>query len=524
MATDMQSLFSGFPSHHTPAVSDGKDRQPTVQRQGPSRDFDSMLDRAEARQMALQHDASAARAGAKPGIQTRLSAHSKPEASKQQSEPSNVSRSKEPTHSRSEGGHEHTERPSEEAEEKGDSQEPRNKGNDQGTVPQEILVTAMIVPSAPAALPEDQAMTISVGGVNMTKEAVEEVSKTTASGHETRPASSATATISAGETAETSSGTVASVTAKQGKELKQSGGKAEKGTITTDGQIVPQTDGQTLGSEPQPTGSNDAAPSVSIDRDKMKAVLTAMTVAKQDQKVVEQGQTDHTNHSTILTPLSQGASLNEGQGEAGAGQYLEKDSQRFSDSSSGSDRFAPNAAPTIEPNDRSTFFDRMNGLNQPAPQASDSTSGRSETGQTTTVARAFESERVSEFRGAAQFSQSVTLDLDPLDMGPLRVRVMMSDQTVHAHIRTEHGELGQGLLQQGQSLESSLRTTGLEMGMLRVTVDQQQGRGDNAWMFQQQQQGRPGSAAAPPSAAREEERSVRREQGIESSERVSFFA
>jgi hypothetical protein len=82
-------------------------------------------------------------------------------------------------------------------------------------------------------------------------------------------------------------------------------------------------------------------------------------------------------------------------------------------------------------------------------------------------------------------------------MGPLRVRVMMSDQTVHAHIRTEHGELGQGLLQQGQSLESSLRTTGLEMGMLRVTVDQQQGRSDNAWMFQQQQSGSPDGLVRP---------------------------
>jgi len=101
---------------------------------------------------------------------------------------------------------------------------------------------------------------------------------------------------------------------------------------------------------------------------------------------------------------------------------------------------------------------------------------------------------------------------------------MMSDQTVHAHIRTEHGELGQGLLQQGQSLESSLRTTGLEMGMLRVTVDQQQGRGDNAWMFQQQSQGRPGSAAAQHSLAGEEERSVRGERPMQSTDRVSFFA
>lgn len=121
-------------------------------------------------------------------------------------------------------------------------------------------------------------------------------------------------------------------------------------------------------------------------------------------------------------------------------------------------------------------------------------------------------------------AHSVMLDLDPLDMGPLRVRVMMSDQTVHAHIRTEHGELGQGLLQQGQSLESSLRTTGLEMGMLRVTVDQQQGRSDNAWMFQQQHQDRPTASSGQRSTTREDERSARGETGDYTSERVSIFA
>jgi len=170
-------------------------------------------------------------------------------------------------------------------------------------------------------------------------------------------------------------------------------------------------------------------------------------------------------------------------------------------------------------------MDRMNDVHQPAPSVGESSFGRTESGQTTAVLRASESERVSELRGMAPVSQSVTLDLDPLDMGPLRVRVMMSDQTVHAHIRTEHGELGQGLLQQGQSLESSLRTTGLEMGMLRVTVDQQQGRGDNAWMFQQQQQqGRSSSPNMPQAAAREDERGARGERGLGSNERVSFFA
>jgi hypothetical protein len=84
-----------------------------------------------------------------------------------------------------------------------------------------------------------------------------------------------------------------------------------------------------------------------------------------------------------------------------------------------------------------------------------------------------------------QAFNAVTLDLDPLDMGPLRVRVMMSDVTVNAHIRTEHGALGQGLMQQGHQLESSLRTNGLEMGFLRVTVDQQQqGRGESGSAYQ----------------------------------------
>ncbi|MGZ8422469.1 MAG: flagellar hook-length control protein FliK, partial [Nitrospira sp.] len=158
-----------------------------------------------------------------------------------------------------------------------------------------------------------------------------------------------------------------------------------------------------------------------------------------------------------------------------------------------------------------------------APPSGDSRVGRNETGQTTPL-HASESERISELRGTFSSAQTVTLDLDPLDIGPLRVRIMMTDQTVHAHIRTEHGELGQGLLQQGQSLEASLRTTGLEMGMLRVTVDQQQqGRGDNAWAFQQQP-GRPGLASGLPSASGEEERASRAEYGIHNNGRVSFFA
>jgi hypothetical protein len=101
---------------------------------------------------------------------------------------------------------------------------------------------------------------------------------------------------------------------------------------------------------------------------------------------------------------------------------------------------------------------------------------------------------------------------------------MMSDQTVHAHIRTEHGELGQSLLQQGQSLEASLRTTGFEMGMLRVTVDQhQQGQGERGWAFQQQQN-RPGLASDLPAPPAEEDRVIRAGQGLYNDGQVSFFA
>ncbi len=526
MATDMQPLFSGFPTHHTPAVSDGRDRQSTAQHQGPSRDFDSMLERAEARQMAVKHDASPARAGSKPGIQARQSTRSKPEATSQQPEPANIPRLNEETLTRSEGVREQVQQPSDEAAENDESQEPRNKSNDQGTVSQEILVAAMIVPAAPAALPEGQTATALVAGANSNDGVIEEVSGTNASDHGTKPADSTSATISSAEPAgATSTGTVTPVTAEPGKESKQSERKAEQATMTTEARDMPKTEGQTYASVPQPTGSDKAPSNVSIEPDKLKPVPAAMTAAKQEPPhVVEPGQTDQTDRSILLNALSQGASLSDGQGEAGAGQYLGKDSQRFSESSSRSDRFALNSVPTIEVNDRPVLLDGINGLNSQASQASDNVSDRGETGQATTVARASESERLSELRGAAQISQSVTLDLDPLDMGPLRVRVMMNDQTVHAHIRTEHGELGQGLLQQGQSLESSLRTTGLEMGMLRVTVDQQQGRGDNAWMFQQQQQGRQGSAAPQHASTREGERSVRREQASESSERVSFFA
>jgi hypothetical protein len=82
--------------------------------------------------------------------------------------------------------------------------------------------------------------------------------------------------------------------------------------------------------------------------------------------------------------------------------------------------------------------------------------------------------------------QTVSLNLEPADLGPINVRIFMSDRTVHAHIRTDQMDLGQGMLNQQHQLESRLQSSGLEMGEFKVTVDQQQQRGDSqGWLGQQ---------------------------------------
>jgi flagellar hook-length control protein FliK len=83
--------------------------------------------------------------------------------------------------------------------------------------------------------------------------------------------------------------------------------------------------------------------------------------------------------------------------------------------------------------------------------------------------------------------QAVSLNLEPADLGPVNVRIFMTDRTVHAHIRTDHMDLGQGMLSQQQQLETKLQSSGLEMGEFKVTVDQQQlSRGDwQGWLGHQ---------------------------------------
>ncbi len=92
--------------------------------------------------------------------------------------------------------------------------------------------------------------------------------------------------------------------------------------------------------------------------------------------------------------------------------------------------------------------------------------------------------------------QAVSLDLEPADLGPINVRIFMMDRTVHAHIRTEHMDLGQGMLSQQQQLETKLHDSGLEMGQFKVTVDQQQfSRGDAQSWLRQEGEWRPATDA-----------------------------
>ncbi|BCA54812.1 hypothetical protein W02_19520 [Nitrospira sp. KM1] len=70
-------------------------------------------------------------------------------------------------------------------------------------------------------------------------------------------------------------------------------------------------------------------------------------------------------------------------------------------------------------------------------------------------------------------AQSVVLDLPQTDLGQLRVRVVLADQTVHAHLTTERGDLGQMLASRQDQLGSQLSSVGLELGQMRVQVDRQ---------------------------------------------------
>ncbi len=67
--------------------------------------------------------------------------------------------------------------------------------------------------------------------------------------------------------------------------------------------------------------------------------------------------------------------------------------------------------------------------------------------------------------------QSLLIELRPVDLGAVRMRVVLANQTVHAHVTTEHADLGQYLMARQGQLETALNSAGMDMGQFRVLVD-----------------------------------------------------
>lgn len=524
MATDVQPLFAGFPPPGQSPVSDGRDRHQATQTFGPSHDFESMLGRAEARQAAPRHEASLSAAGLKTGAQSRVQTRPKQESTPEQAERPTDAAPKEPVTPRTSATAERKEQPSQD-DTQNDQQSREDRRDERSTAANDAMMVAMNAPVTSAPLPSVQAADSPASGAHTSQEGTTKVAAVGES------ASAVTTSAPTGMSATLPTAGPATVPATphttngSPQDTPNTASTSETATVPADAQGAKAETDQSVEDASSAMMVETPLTSEKAEPDKVTSALAATTAMKQDRPAPQPVTSDAIDRSAILDALSQRSPVSGAQGTAGAEQHLAQDSGRFLDSSGESKNPPVNGLPSGDGNTHGMFLDRMNGLAQPTSPGNDSAVSSNQTGQSTAALRAADTDRLGEFRGATPFAQTVTLDLDPLDMGPLRVRVMMNDQTVHAHIRTEHGELGQGLLQQGQSLESSLRTTGLEMGMLRVTVDQQQGRGDTAWLFQQQQQqGRPSSPNMSQAPAREDERATRGEQRVGSNDRVSIFA
>ncbi len=524
MATDMQSLFSALPSQGAQAIVDSRDRPKPAHNAGGSREFDSVLERAESRQNMMRQEPVSGRAGAKRVSPTGSSRPASVESSHQQADrPTAAVHREHPARERDQVCATKDCAAENEVDDIRVDEDP-DEADEAPTQQQGMLLASMMMMAplegmsvAPKADGSDSD-TDSDSPVLAGEEAA--ASATVQAASTVQPGSISTPMVTPGPEA---LGQVAPVVAAPHSESTTTAEKEAGSQETIPLPVMLQPENQPLAPDTSTDHAGVLLKDINLDSNTMKAMLTAAPNSKPEAGVSEPAAAAQVDRPAFLEGLSAVTSLSRGQDGANADTYLEKESQQFSDSAAGNDHLLPGQVSANGSVDRSTFLDRMNGMQQPAVPSNDSASGRQDAGQPTTALRVAESERLSELRGTAPVSQSVMLELDPLDMGPLRVRVMMSDQTVHAHIRTEHGELGQGLLQQGQSLESSLRTTGLEMGMLRVTVDQQQGRSDTAWMFQQQP-GRSAMPSGPPSTGGDDERSAREESGHYTSERVSIFA
>ena len=70
-------------------------------------------------------------------------------------------------------------------------------------------------------------------------------------------------------------------------------------------------------------------------------------------------------------------------------------------------------------------------------------------------------------------THAVQFDMAPADFGHLRVRVVLSDHTVHTLMKTDRAELGQMLMGQQEQLNTQLSAAGLDLGRFQVQVNQE---------------------------------------------------
>lgn len=501
MATDLQPLGNRLPNQGANSASELRDRYDGSQRASSSERFDSMLEQAEVRRSGSGRESSKSRRAPAAYMQ---GGGSSPAVSAAERDKRSVpvenrhERSRVDDHPAS--GKEAV-RASDPERDKDDVTEPRNEPDDGSTVRQEQFLAAVVPPivaSEPIVV-----QTTAASDQSALSEKVPVLSASAPTGEAPVQAASALpAPVTQGQTTgKEITGDPVQTQATPTKAADIHGTAAGKADASfpshLQGQVVVD---ETAMSLPEMPAAESAKGS---DGTKAVAALLRAGETKTSPAVVG----DQIDLAPVPDVVMRPGPFSESQGAWSSEQFSKGGRQQFSDASGEGVPSKSHPLSTDDGTIRPLFLDRAGGMGQSVPPSNDGVSGRSDAG-TVTIQRASESERMTELRGASPFAQTVTVDLDPLDMGPLRIRVMMADQTVHAHIRTEHGELGQGLLQQGQSLESSLRTTGLEMGMLRVTVDQQQGRGENAWMFQQQQ-GRSLPASGQPTTPGEEERTVR---------------
>lgn len=523
MTTDLQTPLTGLPNQGTNSASALRDRYEGFSRSSSSDRFNTVLERAEASRAGSGQNASIDRQAPTGRVRGKIASSSVTVADKETRSPRVENRHEQSLMQGHSANRKEPVNASDSERDKDDSDILRGESDEGSTVQAEQLLAAVVSPvmasEAVAAKPiaaSDQS--------SPSERAVEEVL--------TQHPSHLSATPSTGD-APFQAASTATISPSQG----QIAGKAFK-TDLAEAQGAPLNTPDVRGAAAGTVDASLLAQLQNLDEtDELTMSLPQMAPgsakgsegSKADAVPLHAGETktlpavaDRNDPAPALDAALRPDSFSERQGAWTSERFLNQDRQQSADASGGEAPSKPHTPSMEDGTNRPFTLDRVSGMGQTVPASNDGVQGRSDAG-TVTVQRAAESERMTELRGAPSFTQSVTVDLDPLDMGPLRIRIMMADQTVHAHIRTEHGDLGQGLLQQGPSLESSLRTTGLEMGMLRVTVDQQQGRGENAWLFQQQQ-GRPTSDTGRSSGTGEADGTVGTRNGPRNDGQVSIFA